>query len=138
MWCKWIAIAALLPVLSRQQEPTTNLALGDGETSPSYCPHRHRPRRVFMRGSPGRYFLSIKPGCVRKSKLFNGGEQFLNGIAVSMIIVGDLKICVENVPGGSYRRVTEFMAPISYCRVFSAHCLAASLAGVVSNPPEPH
>ena len=67
-----------------------------------------------MRGS--RYFLSIKPGCVRKSKLFNGGEQFLNGIAVSMIIVGDLKICVENVPGGSYRRVTEFMAPRSYCR----------------------
>jgi hypothetical protein len=62
-------------------------------------------------GSPGRYFLSIKPGCVRKSKLFNGGEQFLNGIAVSMSIVGDLKICVENVPGGSYRRVTEFMAP---------------------------
>ena len=61
-----------------------------------------------MRGSPGRYFLSIKPGCVRKSKLFNGGEQFLNGIAVSMIIVGDLKICVENILGGSYRRGTEF------------------------------
>jgi hypothetical protein len=44
-----------------------------------------------------------------KSKLFNGAKQFLDGVTVSMIITGGLKICVENVPSGGYRRGTEFI-----------------------------